>query len=69
MDAYLLRLLEKPGKSFGIQLMNNNDELLTHVSHRFFDPLLSRGYIVRESSRRVPRASDLRFKKYVLYTI
>ena len=49
--------------------MNNNDELLTHVSHRFFDPLLSRGYIVRESSRRVPRASDLRFKKYVLYTI
>ena len=81
MDADLLKLLEKPGyylrhtvqnhtgKSFGIQLMNNNDELLTHISHRFFDPLVSQGYIVRESSRRVHRAHDLRFKKYVLYTI
>ncbi len=81
MDNYLLKVLEKPGyylrhtvqkktgKSFGIQLMTDNDEILTHISHRFFDPLLSHGYIVKDSSRKVLRASDLRFKKYVLYTI
>lgn len=78
MKSYVLKKLQKnkyylrhivqltSNRSFGIQLLNSDNHPLTVISHSNFDMWTSKNYLVSFSSRRVPGAPDLRYKKYKL---
>jgi hypothetical protein len=78
MKSYLLKKMQKneyylrhivqrnSNRSFGIQLLNRDNQPLTSISHSNFDTWNSKNYLVSFSSRRVPGAPDLRYRKYKL---